>query len=386
MNSNERHELRYQRRKAKRDLKKQERAEKFGDYEKVFTFANLYKAYKACCRGVGWKASTQRYKANALINVVETLDLLLEGKFKTKGFYEFDIVERGKPRHIKSVHISERVVQRCLCDNSLVPTFSNSFIYDNGACMKGKGIDFAADRFSSHLRSYWRKYRTNEGYVLTFDFSKYFDNINHEKLKAIIARCYADERLRTLLCKLVDDFGGESGLGLGSQISQVSALMYPNVLDHFVKEVLRIKYYGRYMDDGYLVHRDKGYLKTCLTRIRELCDALEIKLNEKKTQIAKLSNGVTFLKRKFYLTDNGAVIRKPSRKGITKHRQKLKKFKRRLDEGKMSLEDIRTSHVSYKGHIKHCNAYRTARSLDNRYYQLFIKGAKKENERPKDNR
>ena len=69
----------------------------------------------------GGKASTQRYKANALLNVVDTLDLLRSGKFKSKGFYEFDIIERGKERHIKSVHISERVVQRCLCDYSLVP-------------------------------------------------------------------------------------------------------------------------------------------------------------------------------------------------------------------------------------------------------------------------
>ncbi len=385
MNSKERHELRYQRRKAKREQRKQELAVRYGDYKKVFTFEHLYKAYKASCRGVGWKASTQRYKANALLNVVETLDSLLADKFKTKGFYEFDIVERGKPRHIKSVHISERVVQRCLCDNSLVPTFSRSFIYDNGACMKDKGIDFAADRFSNHLRSYYRENGTNEGYALTFDFLKYFDTIDHEKLKVIIAKCYADERLRTFICKLVDDFGGNAGLGLGSQISQVSALMYPNVLDHYVKEVLKIKHYGRYMDDGYLVHREKEYLKLCLVCIREICDTLGIKLNEKKTQIVKLSNGVTFLKRRFILTPKGKVIRIPARKGIAKHRQKLKKFKRRLDEGKMSLEDIRTSHVSFIGHIKHCNAYRTKRSLDKRYYQLFIKGADTINERSEDN-
>ena len=135
MNSKERHELRYRRRKARRDEKKRRLAEEYGDFNKVFTIENLYAAYKGCCKGVGWKASTQRYKANALLNVVDTLDLLRSGKFKSKGFYEFDIIERGKERHIKSVHISERVVQRCLCDYSLVPIFSNSFIYDNGACI-----------------------------------------------------------------------------------------------------------------------------------------------------------------------------------------------------------------------------------------------------------
>ena len=242
MNSKERRELRYRRRKARRDEKKRRLAEEYGDFNKVFTFENLYAAYKGCCKGVGWKASTQRYKANALLNVVDTLDLLRSGKFKSKGFYEFDIIERGKERHIKSVHISERVVQRCLCDYSLVPIFSNSFIYDNGACMKDKGIDFAVNRLIVHLQRHYRKHGNN-GYALVFDFSKYFDSINHEKLKSIIDGSYPDKRLAAFVKRLVDDFGGEKGLGLGSQISQVSALRFPNRLDHYVKEVLHIKGY-----------------------------------------------------------------------------------------------------------------------------------------------
>ena len=64
----------------------------------------------------------------------------------------------------------------------------------------------------------------------------------------------------------IDDFG-EVGLGLGSQISQVSALMYPNKLDHYIKEELRIQAYGRYMDDGYLVHESKEHLQHCLQEI-----------------------------------------------------------------------------------------------------------------------
>lgn len=155
MNSKERHEARYQRRKEKRLRRKQERNEQYGDFDKVFTFDNLYCAFKKCCRGVGWKASTQRYKANALQNVNDAFNSLHNGTYKSRGFYEFDLVERGKPRHIKSVHISERVVQRCLCDNALVPMFSKSFIYDNGACMEHKGIDFAARRLVCHLQRHF---------------------------------------------------------------------------------------------------------------------------------------------------------------------------------------------------------------------------------------
>lgn len=388
MNSKERREGRYQRRKAKREQRKADIAQIYGDYNKVFTFEHLYAAYKDCCKGVGWKASTQRYKANALLNVVNTLDAVRNGKFKSKGFFEFDIFERGKPRHIKSVHISERVVQRCLCDYSLVPTFSDCFIYDNGACMEGRGITFAEERLVKHLKQHWRKYG-NEGYALMFDFSKYFDNIDHEKLKAIIDGCYGDKRLAGFIKRLVDDFGGDKGLGLGSQISQVSALRFASRLDHYVKEVLRIKGYGRYMDDGYMLHPDKAYLQKCLADLRTICECLGIKPNEKKTQIVKLSRGIPFLKHRFILTETGKVVILPARQNIVRERRKLKKFKKRLDEGKMTMDAINQSYQSWRSSIVpckkkkkrmrgkkprqkiQCNAKRTLKSMDRLYRKLF---------------
>ena len=369
MNSKERHEARYQRRKEERLRRKRERNEQYGDFDKVFTFDNLYCAFKKCCRGVGWKASTQRYKANALQNINDTLRSLQNGTYKSRGFYEFDVVERGKPRHIKSVHISERVVQRCLCDNALVPMFGKSFIYDNGACIEHKGIDFAVRRLVCHLQRHFRKHGTN-GYALVFDFSRYFDNIQHEPLKEVVDKAFTDTRIARLVNGFIDDFG-EVGLGLGSQISQVSALMYPNRLDHYIKEVLHIKHYGRYMDDGYLIHDSKEHLQKCLQEIRRLCAELGIKLNEKKTQIVKLSRGLNFLKRRFILTETGKVIVKPARKGITKMRRKLRTFKRWLVAGKMKMEDIRTSYTSWKGHMKQCNAYRTILSTDALFDSLF---------------
>lgn len=374
MNSRERHEARYQRRKQRRAERRQQRTEQYDNYDKVFTFDNLYHSFKKCCLGVGWKASTQRYKANALQNVNDTFRLLKEGKYKSRGFYEFDIVERGKARHIKSVHISERVVQRCLCDYSLVPMFGNSFIYDNGACMAHKGIDFAVDRLVCHLQRHYRKHGT-EGYALVFDFSRYFDNIQHEPLKQTVDKTFTDPRIAGLVKQFIDDFG-EVGLGLGSQISQVSALMYPNRLDHYIKEVLRIKGYGRYMDDGYLIHESKEHLQMCLKEIRRICGELGIILNEKKTQIVKLSRGLNFLKRRFILTETGKVIIKPARKGITKMWRKLRTFKRWHDEGKMTMADIKTSCTSWKGHLKHCNAYgiivRTDAMFDNLFKEVKI--------------
>ena len=55
-------------------------------------------------------------------------------------------------------------------------------IYDNSASIKGKGIDFARKRLLVHLRKYYHQHGSNDGYILLIDFSKYYDNIQHEKL------------------------------------------------------------------------------------------------------------------------------------------------------------------------------------------------------------
>lgn len=133
MTSAERKELRFQRRKAKRAAKKNRVAVTADNFETVFSYGNLYNAYRCCRRGVAWKASVQKYITNAPLNVYNTYTQLMAGKFKTPGFYEFDLFERGKARHIRSTMISERVVQRCLCDNALVPMLERTFVYDNGA-------------------------------------------------------------------------------------------------------------------------------------------------------------------------------------------------------------------------------------------------------------
>ena len=258
MTSIERREVRYQRRKAKREEARKRRNELHGNFDKVYTYEHLYHSYLMCRKNVRWKSSTQRYIANASLNVYDAYRRLHEGTFKSRGFYEFDLFERGKPRHIRSVDVHERVVQRCTCDYSLIPMLQPSFIYDNGASMKNKGYHFAVKRFNRHLQRHIRKHG-NRGYVLLFDFSSYFDSIPHELLMRILDKAYDDERTLKLIKHFINMFG-DKGIGLGSQVSQVLALAAANELDHFIKEELRAKCYGRYMDDGYIIHESKEYL------------------------------------------------------------------------------------------------------------------------------
>lgn len=368
MTSEERREQRYLRRRARRQENKDAMAD-YDCFDEVFSYRHLYEAYRECRKGVAWKASTQKYISNAPLYVYKTYQQLQNGTFKSDGFYEFDIIERGKKRHIRSVDMRERVVQRCLCDYALVPMLSRSFIYDNGATLKKKGYTFSANRLCHHLRQHYRRYGS-EGYILLFDFSKFFDNVDHDLIKGILRESFTDERILKLVYHFIDAFG-EKGLGLGSQISQVCALASASRLDHYIKEALHIKGYGRYMDDGYLIHQSKEYLIHCLYEIRRICGELGIVLNERKTQIVKLSHGFTYLKARYGYSLTGRVVKRLPRKSATRERRKLLK----LAQTGLSAKDAYQSFQSWRAYASNFDTHHAIKSVERTYNQLFALAA-----------
>ena len=369
MNSQERKEARYRRRKAKREQRRLKLLEAF-NYERVIDPNSLYKAMKDSRSGVYWKASVQRYNMNFLRNILQVSKDLKAGKDIRKGFIEFDIIERGKARHIRSVHFSERVVQKSLCNNALIPHLTRSLIHDNGASITDKGIHFAVNRLKGHLRKHFKTH-SSEGYVLLLDFKGYFENILHEPLRDIFNGAFGDDgRLLDLAMSFVYAFG-DNGLGLGSETSQIAAVAYSSRNDHYIKEVLRCKYYGRYMDDSYFICESKEQAGHILSVMLEKYAEYGIKTSPKKTHIIKLSRGFTFLKTQFSLEPTGRVVARPSRQSATRQRRKLKKFKKFLDAGVMTMGEIRNSYMSWRGYIAHINARRTIRHMDELYKRLF---------------
>lgn len=379
------------------------------DMESIYDANALLNAFRESKKGTSWKESVQRYEMNLLRNINQTQKEIANGTYEQKDFYEFPLNERGKTRHIKSMHISDRVVQRSVCDNLLIPELERYLIYDNGASMKGRGIHFARKRLTTHLHKYFRKNGSNEGYILLIDFTKFFDNICHEPLVKEMRAKLGDGEAMKFVEKLIDTFKidvsymtdeeyaeclntiynaleyaeidkakltGEKymkkSVGIGSQISQISGVFYPTRIDTYCKVVKSLKYYGRYMDDIYIIHKDKEYLKELLTQIQGMCDELGLFINPKKTQIIKLSKGFTFLKIKYILTDTGKVVERISRDGITRMRRKLKKLRKKLDAGEVTFEDVRCAYASWRGDKKHYDSYTTLKNMDKLFDELFI--------------
>ncbi len=376
MTSEERRQARYERRKKAREIARQNKIAKYNDFEKVFTFANMWRSARKCYRGVGWKASTQRYRNNAFREVVRLMKKLAAGKYKSRGFYRFVKFERGKMREIKSVHISERNVQKCLCDYCLIPIFAPTLIRDNSATIKGRGTDDAKDRLEKHLKEAFRQYGSDVR-VAVFDFKGYFENIDHEILFIIVRGRLTDEKLFALFKHFIDCFGAK-GLGLGSQVSQIAAVILPNDIDHYFKDVLAVKGYAHYMDDGYIVAPSKGLAQDYLSIFKMKCERYRIKLNAKKTQIVKASRGVPFLKHNFISTPMGKVVRVPFKPSGRKMKSKIKSFSCKIEAGTMTVNDARASFESWRSHLKDSNAHKFLYKIGKFFKTKILKKEKKE--------
>ena len=118
----------------------------------------------------------------------------------------FTVNERGKTRAITALQVRDRVVKHVLNDVYLLPHIRPFLIYDNGASLEGKGVDFTRRRLIAHLESYFREYGTNEGYIMTMDFSGYYDNIDHAKAIEVISQYEHDGFAMDLVKQAFDSY------------------------------------------------------------------------------------------------------------------------------------------------------------------------------------
>lgn len=371
MTSAERRVARYQRRKAERLAKRQKAIGKYDDFSRLSSTSALIRAHWEARKGVMWKASVARHDIRFFKNALHNKRALRKKKDIRQGFYHFQIVERGKPRDIHSLHYNERVIRRSACTNALVPILSRSLIYDNTASLKGKGVSMANRRCEQMLHRHFRRTGGNDGYILIIDYRKFFANIRHDSLMEEYHKRIQDPDL-LWLTDLFVGADGENGVGLhiGPEDSQILAIAHPNRIDHLVKDVWRMPYYGRYMDDSNAIG-EKAKLFEVREKLMIEFDRQGIIANPKKTQIVKLSRGFTYLKTKYYLQPNGRIVKKPDHDNIVRERRKLKKFKRYVEKGLMTLEQVGCSFMSWHGCMLRKNAHYTMQVMRSFFYSLF---------------
>lgn len=334
------------------------------DKDIICDFGNLYKAYKKAKAGKGFNGSSAKFQTMNLEGLHILKEQLENQTYRMNPYNEFKVYE-PKERVIKSCSFKDKVVQHCLCDNLLHLKLANEFIRTNYAGQIGKGTHFGMDCLKEQMLDYYNQHGI-DGWILKCDITKFFYQIDHDILKDIVDYYFPDDYTQWLNHLLIDSTYG-LGLPLGNQAAQVYALLMLNGLDHFVTGELGISFYGRYMDDFYLIHSNKEYLKWCLVCIKQFVDNLGLSLNG-KTQIIPFKNGLLFTGFHHYITADGKYIRKLNGVNKRRIRKKIRVWAKLVNSGKMSEQKFYEKYNAWKNHAMHGNCIKLCHSMD-----LYVK-------------
>lgn len=369
---------------------------------------NLYKAYKDTKKSSPWKDATQKYEMQWLLEIAHLQEDLQKDEYKSGAKSTFILRERGKVRLIHGSTVRDRNMRHCLCDNVLVPLLKPKLIYDNCASLKDKGIGMSRNRLKAHLRKYYERYGTNDGYILLLDFSGYYDNIHHDKLISEVERHIKDGYVLWLVREILKTFEVDvsymsdeefaqamdtkfsalehfkipyelktgkkflkKSVDIGDQCSQILGIYFPTRIDNLIKIVYGEKFDARYMDDSYIISDSKERLIKLRDTLIEKAKEMGIIINLKKTMICKLSTQFTFLQHRYFLTKSGKVVEKINPKRVTAMRRKLKKLHKKLMEGKVKFSAIEMSFNSWMGSHYKVMSKRQRKNMNDLYNSLY---------------
>lgn len=377
MTSEERREARYQRRKAKRQANRQARSDAVGPLEKAFSYRAMFLCGRKCCNGVRWKQSTQNFELHLFSGTAKRRRQLLNGAWKQGPTVHFTLRERGKIRPIDAPHINDRQIHKTLTKRVLVPLYSPSMIYDNGASQKGKGLHFHYKRLAEQLRWHYRRYGL-EGAMDLLDYHQFFPTAPHAEIYGRHREFILDPSVRWVADAVLAAVPGGVGMPLGVEPSQQEMVALPSALDNYLKCQRSLHVMGHYMDDYEMAHPTMEQALEVMEDTIQRAEAMGLQVNRKKCKTVPISKPFRFCKAKFQLTGTGKVIIHGSRDGAKRARKKLRHFKKRMDAGTMTPEkakakaaEVLQAHVAY---YENYNDHGRVLRLRRLYYALFIKG------------
>ena len=243
------------------------------------------------------------------------------------------------------------------------------------------------------MRSVTQNY-AKDAYILKLDVSGYFMNMNTHILRNQIndlqliqnLECspFEKEILSYLIdkiiftspinhCRIVGDKSlwhfipknkslfhspKDSGLPIGNYTSQIFGNIYLNDFDHWVKNELSIKHYGRYVDDMYFMHNDKDFLKQCVPVIKQKMKSYGMEIHPKKIYFQHYTKGIHFLGR--FIKPYRSYVSSRTKNNFL---QMIKRMENDLENGyDYLLENILLSYYlscfnSYMGFFTKANSY-----------------------------
>jgi len=273
-------------------------------WDTVVDFDNLLLAAKKAQKGKRYYPNVLKFNFNFESEILKIQRELKQQTYEP-GLYRTFEIKQPKPRMISAAPYRDRIVHHALC-NIISPILEKHLIFDTYANRIGFGSHKALKRFTQFARS--------STYGLQCDICKYFPSIDHQILKDLLRRKIKCVDTLWLIDKIIDNSNPQfpvnfhfpeddlltplqrrRGLPIGNLTSQTFANFYLSSFDHFVKEILKVKKYLRYVDDFALFSDSKSELKDIQSELPEFLANLRLKLHPQKNQIIATNKGVNFV-------------------------------------------------------------------------------------------
>ena len=308
-------------------------------FDKICDYSNIEIADKKASKNKNKNPGVIRHNKIRQIDNLKLIEMLKNDTYKTSEYKTFTIYEPKERLIFRLPFYPDRIVHHAIM-NILEPIWVNIFISNTYSCIKGRGIHKAVIDVKRALKDV-----DNTPYCLKLDIRKFYPSINHDILKKIIRRKIKDRKLLNLLDGIIDS---SEGVPIGNYLSQFFANLYLAYMDHWIKEVLKVKYYFRYADDIVILGSDKKTLHDIFHKIQNYLDCnlkLYIKDNYQIYPVDK--RGIDFVGYRFYHTH--VLLRKTIK-------TKCNRLINKLKQNKISNDTFNRRFCSYFGWLKFCNS------------------------------
>lgn len=275
------------------------------EFTRLTALPNLYQCWQKAKRAKSSSKRVQRFEEDSLRHLLEIQRRLRAGTY-TFGPYKAFTVQEKKFRHVIDAPMKDRVVHWMLYQY-LLPIWMPKFIHDTYGNLPGRGTHAAVERLAQFTRG------PGTTWVLQLDISKYFYSVNHSLLKARALRYIGDQALRRLIVDLIDSFRTgatydglfapdsmyrqtrDKGMPIGNLSSQLLANVFLCEFDHWVKQVLGLRWYIRYVDDIVILAGSADELRAIKAAIVAKLNADGLTIHPHKVRLAPTAAGVPFL-------------------------------------------------------------------------------------------
>lgn len=307
-------------------------------YKHICSIENLELADSIARKGKRNQPGIIEHDKNREANIQELHQMLVGKTYKTSEYTTFPIYEPKERIIFRLPYYPDRITHHAVM-NILEPIFVSTFTADTYSCIKKRGIHAAAFAVRNTLRDI-----PGTQFCLKLDIRKFYPSVDHGILKQLLRRKLKDQDLLWLLDGVIDS---ADGLPIGNYLSQYFANFYLSYFDHWLKEVVKVRYYFRYADDLVILSDNKPYLHQLLSQIRQYLQSnlkLEVKHNYQVFPVE--SRGIDFVGYVLYHSHTRL------RKGIKQN------FARML-----ARNPNPASIASYNGWATHCNSKHLLKTL-----------------------